>query len=75
MAEADHGAGKRGKGEVEVGAALVAHREAAELAEPRQRALHHPPVPPEAGAALDAPAGDARLDAAGAALAAAAGVA
>src|SRR5260221_11850053 len=50
---------------VDVGAALVAHLEAAETVEPRQRALHHPAIPSEALARLDAPASNAGDDAAG----------
>ncbi len=59
---------------MEVGAALVADREAAEMAGPRRRAFDDPPVPPEARARVHAPARDAERDAAGAALAAAPGV-
>ena len=47
---------------MDVGSALVADGEAAELAEPRERALDDPAVPSELCACLDAAAGDARLD-------------
>jgi hypothetical protein len=47
---------------MDVGYALVAGCEATKLAEPRERALHQPPVPPELGTALDATTGDAGLD-------------
>jgi hypothetical protein len=57
---------------VDVGAALMAHGDAAELGEPGQGALDLPTVPPELFAAVDAAPGDARDDAAGMALAAAA---
>ena len=61
-APGDEGCGEGQEGEVDVGASLVADDQAPELAEPGQRALHHPPVPPELGAALDAAPGDTRLD-------------
>ena len=47
---------------MDVGSALVAGGEAAELAEPREGAFHHPPVPPEPCTALDAVPCDAGLD-------------
>lgn len=74
LVEADEGAAERGEGEVDVGAALVAHREAAEAGEPGQGALHHPPVPAQALAALDPASGDAGRDAPRTALPAAAAV-
>ena len=49
---------------MDVGPPLVADCQPAELAEPSQGALHDPPVPSQPGAALDAAAGDAGLDAA-----------
>ena len=46
----------------DVEASLVADGQAAKAAEPCQRSLDHPAVPPQALAALDAAPGDARLD-------------
>ena len=59
---------------MDVGAPLVADREAAEAVEPGQRALDHPAVPAQPLAGVDAPSGDAGRDGAGAALPAAAAV-
>ena len=59
---------------MEVVAALVADGQAAESGEPSEGALDHPAVSSEARAALDPAAGDARGDAAGAALTTAAAV-
>ena len=59
---------------MDVSPALVADREAPEAGEPGERALDHPAVAPEAVRALDAAAGDARRDRAGAALGPAAAV-
>ena len=56
---------------MDVGAALVSDAQAAVAGEPGEGPLHNPPVATEVGAALDATAGDARDDAAGAALLAA----
>jgi hypothetical protein len=58
------GAAEDGEGEIDVGAPLLAHGQAAEAAEPRQGAFHHPAVPSQALAALDATPGDAGRDAA-----------
>ncbi len=60
---------------MDIGAALVADSEAAELSEPGQGALDLPTVPPGLLAAIGAAPGDARDDAAGTALAAAAAMA
>ena len=50
------------EGFVDVRPPLVAYRQPPVAGEPRQRSLHHPPVPPQPLAALDAaPPGDARL--------------
>ncbi len=57
---------------MDVGTAFVADGEAAEAADPGQRALDHPAVPAQALAILDAPPGDARGDIALAAFAPAA---
>ena len=62
LAQADDSAGERGKGETDVGTALVADTEAPEAGEPGEAAFHHPPVPSEMGAAVDATACDARFD-------------
>ena len=59
---------------MDVGAALVADGQASVAGEPGEGTLHHPAVSSEAGAALDATACDARGDATGAALPAAATV-
>ncbi len=64
VAPADEGSGKRQERLVDVGSALVTDREAAEAAEPRQRALHHPAVPAQALAAVDPASGDPSFDAA-----------
>jgi len=61
-APCDEGCGEGGEGEVDVGSAFVADREAAELAEPSEGPFHDPPVPPEPCTALDAAPGDAGLD-------------
>ena len=74
LAQADHGAGERGQGEVQVSTTLVAHRQAPEPGQPSEGVLDDPTVPLEMGAALDAAPRDAGLDAAGATLAAAAPV-
>lgn len=50
------------EGGEDVGAPLVADGDAAEAGEPSQRTLHHPSVPAQALAALDAAPGDARDD-------------
>src|SRR3989440_741258 len=50
------------EGLMDLRAALVAHGEAAELGQPGQRTLHDPAVAAQAGAALDALAGNAALD-------------
>jgi hypothetical protein len=63
-APGDEGCGESGEGEVNVSAALVADRQTPELAKPGQRPFHHPPVPPELGAALDPAPRDPGLDAA-----------
>ena len=47
---------------MDVGAPLVADRQASELAEPSQGAFDHPAVPPQPGAALDPAPRDAGLD-------------
>ena len=57
-----------------VGAPLVPNGEAAELGQPRQRPFHLPAMPPEPFAAVDAAPCNARDDATGAALTAAAAV-
>ena len=49
---------------MDVVAALVADRKAAELVQPGECPLDHPPVPAQARAGVDALAGDADLDAA-----------
>ena len=48
---------------MEIGPSLVANSQAPELAEPGERALHHPPVSAQPGAAFDTPPGDAGLNA------------
>ncbi len=53
---------------MDVGTALVADGEAAELGEPGEGAFHFPAVSPQPLAAVGAAPGDARDDAAGAAL-------
>ena len=72
--EADDGTGEGGEGEVDVGAALVADRQMPEPGEPGEGALDHPAMSSKARAALDPATGDARGDAAGAALTTAAAV-
>ena len=42
---------------------LVAHLKAAETVEPRERAFHHPAIPPKSLARFDSAAGDAWDDA------------
>src|SRR5215212_9361022 len=49
---------------VDVSLPLVAHRQPAVTLQPRQRSLHHPPMPPQPLAALDPAPGDTALDAA-----------
>ena len=48
---------------MDVGAALVAHLEATEAIEPRERVLDHPAIPPQSFTRLDATPSDARDDA------------
>ena len=74
LSEADESAGECGEGQVDVGAALVADGQATVAGQPGEGAFHHPAMSAEAGAALDAAAGDARGDAADAAFPAAAAV-
>ena len=59
LTQADDGAGERGEGEVDVGPPFVADGEAAEPRQPRQGALHGPPLAAQPSAVLDAAAGDA----------------
>jgi hypothetical protein len=47
---------------MEVGTPLITDLEAAEPIEPGQRALHDPPIPPEALARFDATSGNPRHD-------------
>jgi DNA helicase II / ATP-dependent DNA helicase PcrA len=61
---ADERAAEVEEGEMDVGPPLIAHRQPAEAAQPRQRALDDPAVPAEPLARLDAAARDARDDAA-----------
>ena len=74
LVEADEGAGERGEGPVDVGAAFVADGQAPEADQPGQGPFHDPTVAPEAVGALDAAARDAGRDGAGAALGAASAV-
>jgi hypothetical protein len=60
LVESDEGGSEAGEGLVDVGASLVADRQAAEAVEPSVCALHHPPVPAQPLAAVDAAARDAR---------------
>ena len=46
---------------VDIGPPLVAHLQASVAVQPRQRPLHHPPVPAQPLARVHAPSGDARL--------------
>lgn len=64
MGQADQGTAEMKEGLMDVRPALVADRQAAILAQPRQRALHDPAMPPQPCAALHAFARDAHLDAA-----------
>ena len=48
---------------MDVEAAFIANGEPAELIQPRQRTFHHPPMPAQPLAGLNAPTGDAALDA------------
>jgi hypothetical protein len=68
LAEADEGATEGDKGEVDVGASLVAHHQATRTVQPGVRALHDPAVLAEALATADPAPGDAGRGAAGAAL-------
>lgn len=61
---ADQSAAQRKERLMDVRTPLVAHFEAAEAIEPRQGALHYPPVPPKALARLNAATRNARGDAA-----------
>ncbi len=74
LAQTDDGACEGCEGEVKIGAAFVARGKAPEPGQPGERALDHPPVPPEMGAALHRTAGDAGSDPTGPALLAAAAV-
>jgi hypothetical protein len=49
---------------VDIRSSLVAHQEPAVPCQPRQRALHHPPVPPQSLAGVFSSPRDAALDAA-----------
>jgi hypothetical protein len=63
MGQTDEGTAKMEEGLMDVRPALVADRQAAILAQPRQRALHDPTMAPQACAALHALARAAHLDA------------
>ena len=65
LAHADESAGECREGQIDVGASFVADGQAAVAVQPGEGAFHHPAVPPEVGAALDPPPGDAWDDAAG----------
>jgi hypothetical protein len=60
LVEGDEAGSEAGEGLVDVDASLVADWQAAEAVEPSVCALHHPPVPAQPLAALDAAACDAR---------------
>src|SRR5918912_3652429 len=60
--ETDEGTAEMEERLMDVGAALVADREPTILGQPGQRALHHPAMPSQALAALDALARNAHLD-------------
>src|SRR5215211_3880504 len=60
VVEADERAAQMEERFVDVIAPLVAHRQPAVAIQPRQRALHHPPVSSELHAGVDPTAGDAR---------------
>lgn len=62
LVECDEAGSEAGEGLVDVGASLVADRQAPEAIEPSVRALHHPSVPAQSLAALDAAACDARYN-------------
>src|SRR5437588_12156922 len=64
MGQADQGTAEMKEGLMDVRPALVADRQAAIFAQPRQRALHDPAMPSQPCAALHALARDAHLDAA-----------
>ena len=48
---------------MDVCAALIAHFEPSKAIEPRERSLHHPPVPPQSFTRLDPTPSNARDDA------------
>src|SRR5689334_11234728 len=60
--EADETAAEGEEGLMDIGAALIAHGQAAEPIEPGEGALHHPAVAAEAVTAFNAFAGDAHFD-------------
>src|SRR5215212_6532846 len=60
--EADEGAAKGQEGLMDIGAALIAHRQPTKAVEPGQRALDHPAVTTQALAGVDALARDADPD-------------
>jgi hypothetical protein len=62
LVESDEAGSEAGEGFVDVRTSLVAHGQPTEAIEPSVRALHHPPVPAQPLAALDAAACDARYN-------------
>lgn len=62
LVECDEAGSEAGEGFVDVCTSLVAHGQPTEAVEPSVRALHHPSVPAQPLAALDAAACDARYN-------------